>query len=301
MQNNRWVFLLLLIICMAGCATTGQLTKTGPSLATQLLSYDVPYRIYAPPGWDGTSPLPLIVYLHDRGGHCTDLETARVIEYVHQLNRSGEMPPAIIAAPENSDGYWWDFKDGTQKYTSFVATEFIEHIKSKYPVRPGPAGLHILGVGTGAMGAATLAYTYPNRFGTVGALGGYFFDDLGASVYVDKHFFSDLDKILGSSDDRQAMLNHSVYHRIQSRKNIGKTRFVMGAGAFSDWNTTESNELFRQHLMFLNIPHDYIVYHGTAKWESRRNILPVFIGLQLGDRRNRGEVNGMPYDVMKYR
>ena len=240
---------LTFLVWLAGCATTCNLTESGPTLATQLIPYDVPYRVYTPPGWNGATPLPLLVYLHDRRGHCTDLETGRVIEYIHQAIQSGDMSPMIIAAPENNHGYWWDFYDGTCQYLTFVGKEFIPHIKSQYPVRPGPDGLHVLGVGTGAMGAVALAYTYPDSFGSVGALGAYLFDDLGAAVYVDKNYFTEMDKVLGPSTDRKAMLNHSFYYRIQSRKNIGRTRFVLGAGAFSDWDTTESNELFRQHLM----------------------------------------------------
>lgn len=287
---------------LSGCVSTpSELVAGGPVMVSEYVPEPVPYRVYTPPSWNGTDPLPLLIFLHDRNGHCTDLETAQIIPYLRTAFQSGEMPPCIIAAPESRRGFWWNYYDNTRRYADFLIADFIPRLRLKYPVTPGPGGLHILGVGTGAMGAVELAIQHPGHIGTVGALGGYFFDDLGAAVYVDKNIFSGMEKVLGPSTDPEAMRAHSVYHRIQSKADAAGTCFVLGSGAFSGWDVAESNELFRQHLALHNIPHDYVMFHGTSKWESRRNIMPVFIGLQLGDRRNRGQVNGMPYEVLKYR
>jgi len=290
------------VLMLSGCAgTSSDLTAGGPVMTSENLPEPVAYRVYTPPGWDGSEPLPLLIYLHDRGGHCTDLETSGIIPVLFSAFQAGTLPPCIVAAPESHGGYWWNYFDGSRRYGDFLMDEFIPALRSRYPVRPGPRGLHVLGVGTGAMGAVELAYLYPGRIGTVAALDGYYFDDLGASVYVDKHFFSGMEKILGPSDDPRAMAAHSVYYRITSAQSVAPTRFVLGCGAFSDWDVTETNELFRQHLALHSIPHDTVMFHGTSRREGRLAILPVFISQQLGDRRTRGEINGEPYEILKFR
>jgi len=296
-----FVLLLGFLCLLSACATFTTSTSTGPVLQTKLLPKPVPYKIYTPPGWDGHKKLPMIIYLHDHKGNCTDLETSKIISYLFAMMNSGKMHQFFIVSPESSTGFWWNYYDKSHSYFDFIIQEFIPYLKQEYPVVDGPAGLHLTGVGTSAMAAVEFAWVYPGVFGTVGAIGGYYFDELQASNYVDKHYFSGMNKILGPSDCRECMMKHNFFHQINSRKSVESTRFVLGTGAFSNWDISESNELFRQHLSILHIPYDYVVYHGTNKSKSQRNIIPVFMGLQVGDRRNRGEVNGMPYEVLKFR
>ncbi|MCD4653566.1 hypothetical protein K8T06_06485 [bacterium] len=296
------LFTATLTFCLlfSGCATPISIVTNGPALNTSLLPEPVPYRVYTPPNWNGHQPLPLIIFLHDRGDHCTDLETSNLIQHMYNLVQAGDMSPFILAAPENKDGFWLDYYDQTHFYAKFLVQDFIPKLQADYPLINGPAGLHLTGVGTGASGAVALAYAHPGMFGSVGSIDGCFFDDVATSTQIDKNIFYDLRKIFGPSTDKNAMMTHNVYHRINSRKSIGITRFVIGAGSFSSWDITETNELFRQHLSKYNIPYDYVIYHGTTKWVSRQNIVPAFIGLQLRNRRNYGEVNGMPYQVLKF-
>ncbi|MBN1297203.1 hypothetical protein JXA80_10515 [bacterium] len=298
-------FIALISISVAGLTGCGAARSGppsgGPYLAGGFVPDPVPYRVYLPPDWDGRTPLPLIVFLHDRGGRCTDLQTSGVISMMSAMMKTGEMPPFILAAPESDQGYWVNYHDGTCRYADFLCGEFIPAMRTKYPVIAGPAGEHLLGVGTGAMGAVALGAAYPGRFGTVGAVEGQYFDTLGASVYIGRHAFSGLRQIMGPPDNPDAMKVHSIYDRITSRAGVRGTRFILGSGAYADWETTESNEVFRQHLAQLGISNDFVTYHGVSDRNGRLAVVPIFVGLQLGDKRNQGDFLGMPYEVIMFR
>ena len=293
--------LICLVILGPGCATVPKgLVEGGPVMNSPHIPEPVPYRIYTPPGWDNQKPLPLVIYLHQEDGHCTDLETGGVVQYLFGLISSKQIRPFILAAPE-SRGYWYDYHDGTRKYASFIMDDFIPQLRQEHAIIPGAMGVHILGAGLGGQAAVELSIHYPDKFRTAGAIGSYMFDEVSVSRYVETQLFKGLDKILGPSDDFNAMAAHNVMTGIQSREDIGKVRYVLGMGAFAEWDIAETNELFRQHLQRLYIPHDWVHFHGSTKWASRRNIVPIFISLQLGFRKNQGNVNGMPYQVLKFR
>ena len=300
----RYTFLLCLIslvLLAVGCATVPKgLVEGGPVMDSKHIPEPVPYRIYTPPGWDEKKPLPLVVYLHQEDGHCTDLETGGVVQYLFGLINAKLVRPFILVAPE-SRGYWYDYHDGTRKYASFLLDDFIPQLRQEYAIVPGAKGVHILGAGLGGHAAIKLSIHHPDQFRTVGSIGAYMFDETSVSRYVETQIFKGLDKVFGPSKNYKAMAAHNVLNRIQSREDIGRIRYILGIGAFADWDIAETNELFRQHLQKLYIPHDWVHFHGTSEWASRRNIIPIFISLQLGHRKNQGDVNGMPYQVLKFR
>ena len=151
------------------------------------------------------------------------------------------------------------------------------------------------------MAAVEAAAIYPGIFGTVGALNGVYFDLAGAVAYAEQNPFADFDAIFGPSQNQRVMAAHAVYSLIESASDVPGTRFVVGCCALDSWDVNESNEVLRQHLFQLRIPHDSVEFFGTKESASSLSIIPVFVSLQLGAGDTYGEINGNPYHVFKSR
>ena len=291
------IFLLLLI----GCATLKAPDPAEPGIATSLLPAPVSCRFYAPTGWDGVTPLPLVIMLHDHSENSLIFEKHGIISSLMAMMESGAIPLAILAAPESEKGFWWNYYDGSHRYADFIVRDLIPEAARRYPIRKDTKNLHVFGIGTGAMGAVELSYLYPGVFGTVGAINGHYFDDVGAVEYAEQNPFSKFDMVFGPTHNQRAMQAHSVYHGIQTAADVSGTRFVIGSSALESWKLNESNELLRQHFFLLGIPHDTVVFYGSDKKDNGQSMIPVFVALQLGVGDTYGEVNGNPYHVLKSR
>lgn len=63
-----------------------------------------------------------------------------------------------------------DFKDGTEKWETFVVEDFLSHLRATYPVSTDPKETFLTGASMGGMGSLRMAFRYPDRFGALAAL-----------------------------------------------------------------------------------------------------------------------------------
>jgi S-formylglutathione hydrolase len=76
----------------------------------------------------------------------------------------------VVVTPSCERGFYMDYKDGSQKWETFLITEFLEHLRQEYRVGENRQNTLLFGVSMGGLGALRLSFKYPDKFAGVAAL-----------------------------------------------------------------------------------------------------------------------------------
>jgi S-formylglutathione hydrolase FrmB len=130
--------------------------------------------VYLPPGYDPEQSYPLILYLH---GFLQD-EVNFLQDPVPELDRamaSGELPPAIVAAPDGSlkgrpslrHSYSLFANTRQGNYEDYLLVDVWNFLMENFRIRPEPEAHALVGVSFGGGAAYRLAIEHRDTFKTV--------------------------------------------------------------------------------------------------------------------------------------
>jgi len=167
---TRFVILLLGLASLshAAWALDGKLIEG--SIASKLVPGAVAITVYTPPGYDPkrAEPYPLIVQLHGGGGSNKNMD--RMANLLDQAIARGLIPPVVSVMPSAGRSFYMDYRDGSQKWETFVVTDLLAHMRANYAIVPGRKGTMITGISMGGMGSLRLAFKYPQVFEAVAGM-----------------------------------------------------------------------------------------------------------------------------------
>lgn len=167
MRKRHLILSLWLSCCFAQGALASQLLDA--RLETKLVPSPVEYAVLLPDGYAvAKEPLPLLLFLHGGGGDKSFLARMRLT--FDEMWRAGTLPPMVIVTPSAARSFYMDYKDGSQKWETFIATDFLEHLRGKYKVTRERRGTLLFGISMGGMGALRLGFKYPEKFGGLVAM-----------------------------------------------------------------------------------------------------------------------------------
>ena len=147
------------------------------------------YGVILPPGYNQNPKkrYPVIFLLH--GGHDDARAYAdkyAVMEVLHELYKSGRLPPAIIITPDGNDNrgsnplYDPDYYDGPNgKVGTLIGAELVQVVKSRYRTLEDPKFWALGGLSSGGWGALNIGLRYLQNFSILFSHSGYFTDDSG--------------------------------------------------------------------------------------------------------------------------
>lgn len=147
------------------------------------------YGVILPPGYNKNlqKRYPVIFLLH--GGHDDARAYAdkyAVLNVLHQLYKSGKLPPSIVITPDGNDNRGssplWDpdYYDGPNgKVGTLIGSELVQVIKSRYRTLESPQFWAIGGLSSGGWGAFNIGLRHLNNFNILFSHSGYFTDDSG--------------------------------------------------------------------------------------------------------------------------
>jgi poly(3-hydroxybutyrate) depolymerase len=136
--------------------------------------------VYLPPGYNPSVAYPLIVYLH--GAHIDEhaFLDPGVLKKLDQMFSRGELPPAIIAAPDGtydgknritcSHSLWVNGNGG--RFEDHVVGEIVPFVTGAFSLRPERQARALLGISAGGFGAMSIALRHRDVFGVVATVGG---------------------------------------------------------------------------------------------------------------------------------
>ena len=158
---------VLLAVLVTSDANASQLIDS--KVETKLVQSPVEYNALLPDGYDTIKePLPLLLFLHGGGGDRTFLNRLRPT--IDEMWKAGTLPKMVIVTPSAARSFYMDYKDGSQKWESFILGPFLEHLRSTYKVTRERKGTLLFGISMGGLGSLRLAFKYPEKFEAVAAL-----------------------------------------------------------------------------------------------------------------------------------
>lgn len=126
--------------------------------------------VYTPPDYDANraEPYPLLIQLHGGGGSHKHMN--RMAPMLEQAIASGRLPPVVSVMPDAGRSFYMDYRDGSQKWESYIVEELLPYMRDTYNVVPGRDGTLITGISMGGMGAIRIAFKHPDKFEAVASM-----------------------------------------------------------------------------------------------------------------------------------
>jgi S-formylglutathione hydrolase len=167
-QRLLKVGLLFLVFGLIAQTSRGsQLVES--KLETKLMPSPVEFNILLPDGYDTVKdPLPLLLFLHGGGGDRSFLNRMRSM--IDEMWKAGTLPKMVIVTPSAGRSFYMDYRDGSQKWESFIIGPFLDHLRQTYKVTRERKRTLLFGISMGGLGGLRLAFKYPEKFEAVAAL-----------------------------------------------------------------------------------------------------------------------------------
>ena len=129
----------------------------------------VPYAAILPPHYEKGGPIPLCLVLHGGGGTHQNLVDSKPI--YDELWASGALPPMVLASASISPlGFYLDHPGNKVRWETFIARDFIAHLRRTYKVGNDRNSTIITGISMGGHGSLRIAFRNPDRFAAVAVL-----------------------------------------------------------------------------------------------------------------------------------
>lgn len=241
------------------------------------------YALYTPPGWDGETPLPLVLLLHGGGDDERVLgEHPEVAEQLDAWIEAGRLPPLLLAAPDGERGFWMNWHDGTHAYQDWVLEDLVAAVRERHPVVPGRQGLHVVGPSMGGAGTIFLALDHREQLASATVVSAPVFDadTTVRFLRVAKLFGVPTGKIWGPVD-RDEIERNNPFAQFDAPASLRGMRLSLVVGTEDRRGIRRQSGAFHDHLEAHDVPHDYIVYEGAHRWTDWAEILPVALCRQL--------------------
>jgi S-formylglutathione hydrolase len=130
----------------------------------------VDVAVYTPPGYDAkrAQAYPLIIQLHGGGGNSDNIDT--LLDPLESAIKAGTIPATVSIMPSVGRSFYMDYRDGSQKWETFILSDLIPYMRANYNVPKGREGTLITGISMGGMGSLRIAFKHPDKFQAVASM-----------------------------------------------------------------------------------------------------------------------------------
>lgn len=256
----------------------------------------VPYAALFPPGYDAGNAYPLCLLLHGGGGNRDNLVAMHPL--FKQWWAAGVIPAMVVAsASTGAMSYYLDHPDGSARWESFIAEDFLAQLRSKYKIGGDRDSTLITGISMGGYGALKIAFRRPGKFAAVAAIQpllepGFRDAEVGARNRL-HHIVGGPRELLGPT--RDALLFESNNPANRARENaraIADSRLAiyLEVGDEDFLNAHDGTEFLHRVLWDLDIAHEYRLIrgadHGGPTFIPRIRDAFAWLGAVVEERRN---------------
>lgn len=261
---------LLLLGLTAAEVRAQSSTLNTVTLETALVPGPVEVAVLTPPGYnDGRQEAyPMVLLLHGGGGSSEFLATMRA--NVEKAWERGELPPVVVVTPSAGRSLYMDFRDGSERWETFVMRELIPHIRRTYHVRNDAGGTVISGISMGGMGSLRMAFKYPSEFAAVAALepaieAALAFDEIEP---IDRTYRSQAvyEQFFGSPVDGQYwQMNHPIFIAQETATVLAQSglQIYIEVGDEDRLNLFRGGEMLHRLLYDAGVKHEYRLVRGA--------------------------------------
>jgi enterochelin esterase-like enzyme len=252
------------------------------------------YGIYEPPGWDHTTPLPLVVFLHGGGDDERALDDHPVV--TRALDRwitEGRLPPVLVVVPDGERGFWRNWADGSHRFADWVVDEVIPDAQRRLPVQPDQK--HLMGISMGGAGTMYIGLDHLDTFASLTVLSAPLFDADTVLRFLSSPMFESfapMQRVFGTPDPAEVQQNNA-WTRLSDPAALGDTVLYVGAGTVDLGRIGPLTRDFHDHLAEAGVAHRYHAFPGGHRWVDWAKVFPVALCYATrGDACEPGRVTG---------
>ncbi|MGZ5956636.1 MAG: alpha/beta hydrolase [Caulobacteraceae bacterium] len=258
----------VMALALAGAAQAQARLET-VQVETRLVPSPAKYSVLLPPGYDpAKGPYPLVLLLHGGNGDNGFLAAER--PNIEAAWAAGELPPAVVVTPDAHRSLYMDYRDGSQKWESWIVSELIPDVRHRYAVSAERSKTVVTGISMGGLGALRLGLDHPEVFGGLAALEpgiepALSFDDVKMrnrfqrddrffrSIFgdpVDKAFWKQANPANMAIDNRAKILSSGL-------------QIYFEVGDRDMFHLDEGTEFLHRVMWDHGVPHEYRLVHGA--------------------------------------
>jgi len=238
-------------------------------LDTKLLPSPIEFNLLLPDGYEtAKEPLPLLFFLHGGGGDRTFLTRMRAT--IDDMWKAGTLPKMVVVTPSAGRSFYMDYKDGSQKWESFIVGPFLEHLRQTYKISRDRKGTFLFGISMGGLGGLRLAFKYPDKFAAVAALEPGIDPALKWKEVKPRNRFYRSDELMGTIFGKPFDEAYWEANNPASicRANADKIRatgleIYIDVGDLDALNIHEGTEFIHRLMWDLKVPHEYHLVRGA--------------------------------------
>ncbi|GAC1354287.1 MAG: hypothetical protein NVSMB38_32330 [Ktedonobacteraceae bacterium] len=242
---------------VSGHTTQGTLIQSS-LVSSALNGQEKPFLVYLPPSYNTpqgkTKHYPTLYLLHGSPGKDNDWVIAgKATDSADTLIATGKIPELIMILPDGNGrpgapSEWGNSYDQQQRIESYVTTDLVNYVDKHYRTLADPAHRAIGGLSMGGFGAMNIAVHHPNVFGTVIALGGYY--------YAEGSIWGNNPSYIKANSPADILLHD---------KQAWKLHIYLGA-ATNDQPYYSYTKSFAEELHTLDIPYTFDLQKGYHAW-----------------------------------
>jgi S-formylglutathione hydrolase FrmB len=201
------------------------------------------------------SQYPVVYLLHGHSGNYSDW-----VQKAKGLEKAADLYGMIIVCPDGGFGSWyWDSPvDENFRYETYVSSELVEFIDSKYKTIKNKSGRGITGLSMGGHGALYLAIRHPDVFGAAGSMSG------GVDIRPFPNNW-DMAKRLGEYAEKPGNWEKNTVINMLHLIRPKTLALIIDCGI--DDFFYRVNVKLHEELLLRNIPHEFISRPGAHNWE----------------------------------
>ena len=266
----RGLFITFLLISVGAFGQSAQASQLVESrFDTKLVPGPVEYNVLLPDGYDSEKgPLPLLLFLHGGGGDRTFL--ARLRAAIDDMWKAGTLPKMVVVTPSAARSFYMDYKDGSQKWESFIVGPFLEHLRQTYKVTRERKGTLLFGISMGGLGGLRLGFKYPDKFEAVAVLEPGIDPALKWKDVKPRNRFYRSDELMqtifGKPFDEaywEANNPASICVANSDRIRASGLGIYIDVGDVDAFNINEGTEFIHRTMWDFKIPHEYHLVRGA--------------------------------------
>lgn len=210
--------------------------------------------IVTPDNYSSVKELPVVYLLHGYSGNHLDW-----INKAKGFEKAADIHNLIIVCPDGgySSWYWDSPVDPKSQYETFISSELVKAIDSKYKTTQDRKGRGITGLSMGGHGALYLAIRHQDVFGAAGSMSG------GVDIRPFPNNW-DMAKRLGTYADQPERWEKNTVVNLLHLLTPNSLALIIDCG--TDDFFFKVNENLHQQLLYRNIPHDYYMRPGGHSW-----------------------------------
>lgn len=159
---------ILIMLAPAAQALEGKILNL--RVETSHVAGPVDVAVYLPAGYDAkrAAAYPLIIQLHGGGGNSGNM--TGMAETLEAGIKAGLVPASVSVMPSAGRSFYMDYRDGSQKWETFIVTDLLAWMRANYNVPKTREGTLITGISMGGMGSLRIAFKHPGAFQAVASM-----------------------------------------------------------------------------------------------------------------------------------